>query len=409
MNFKYEIGDCFSDSKRKILIIGREFRLKEKTKNGKRYNRNEKYYKYRCLLCGNEDWIVEYAVNGKNQKIGCNVCGDMPKKLVQGKNDITATAPWMVKYFIGGEEEASHYFQYQKIKVDMRCPFCGRLHRNRMIGSVCNNHNLTCQCQDGWSYPNKFMFSFFEQLDVKFEVEKQFDWGGKYRYDLYIEYNGLKIICEQNGMQHYKNVPVFSGRNFKDEIVNDENKKKLALDNGIDEYIVLDCRYSTAHYIINSIWNSSLKSIFNLEDKEIDFALCDEFALKNIAKEVCKYKNIHPELNIETIAEIFHISYSTALKYIKIGSSYNWCVYSKDQNIKNRKYEHGHPSFKPIYCITLNQYFENSKIAQEKLSDQLNEKILIQGIQKSAREGKSYKNLLFKYVSWEEASKNRKD
>ena len=32
MNFKYEIGDCFSESKRKILIIGREFRLKEKNK-----------------------------------------------------------------------------------------------------------------------------------------------------------------------------------------------------------------------------------------------------------------------------------------------------------------------------------------------------------------------------------------
>ena len=50
------------------------------------------------------------------------------------------------------------------------------------------------------SYPNKFLFSFFEQLGANFTPEKTFDWSENRRYDDYIILpNGETLICENHG------------------------------------------------------------------------------------------------------------------------------------------------------------------------------------------------------------------
>ena len=394
--FKYNIGDTFVDNKRNLKIIDREHRPIKRNKGNISYISNRKFYKYKCLDCGNEDWIIEYAVDGVNQKIGCNACGSTPKKLVQGINDIPTTAPWMVKCFQGG-------FKYDKIRVNMICPDCGRIHKNKMIDSVCNNRKLTCPCQDSWSYPNKFMYAFFEQLGIEFTTEKIFDWANEYRYDIYLEYNGLKIICEQNGIQHYEESNIFGvRRSFEDEQLNDINKKNIAMKNGIDKYIVVDCKISSPEYIRQSIENSSLDNILCINYSDVNWELCDKFALSNLVKIVCDYRANHPHLSLEEISNYFHMSYCTALKYVKCGSKYGWCNYSKEENIKNRKYKHKHPSIKPIYCITSNEYFENTHEAEKVLTDKFNIPFLKQGIQKSARTNSPYKNMMFTYVSWDE-------
>ena len=40
-------------------------------------------------------------------------------------------------------------------------------------------------------------------MSISFEPEKVFDWSNNRIYDDYIEFNGLKIIVEQQGTQHY--------------------------------------------------------------------------------------------------------------------------------------------------------------------------------------------------------------
>ena len=70
----------------------------------------------------------------------------------------------------------------------MICPDCNRIHKNKLIHDVYNNGLLTCPCQDGWSYPNKFMYSLLEQIGVDFQAEKIFDWSDGRKYDDYIEY-----------------------------------------------------------------------------------------------------------------------------------------------------------------------------------------------------------------------------
>lgn len=402
-SFKYNIGDIFVDEKRNIKIIDREYRPIKKIKGNIYYISNRKFYKYECQCCGNQDWIIEYAIDGNKQKIGCNACGSSPKKLIHGINDITTTAPWMIPYFLGGYEEARKHFKYEKSRTDMVCPDCKRIHKNKMIETVCNNRKLTCPCQDSWSYPNKFMYAFFEKIEVEFTTEKVFDWAKEYRYDIYVEYNGLHIICEQNGIQHYEESNVFNTRrSLKDEQINDINKKCKAFKNGIDEYITIDCSISTPEYIKSSIESSNLDKIFNICYSDINWEECDKFALSNLVKVVCNYKNSHKELSLEEIANDFHMSYATILKYVKCGSKYGWCNYSKEESMKKRKYKHNHPSFKPIYCITTNDYFENTYEAEKELTKRFNIPILTQGIQKSARTGKSYKDMIFRYISWSE-------
>ena len=80
------------------MIIDRKYVDNVRFKDGKRYNEHRKYYKYKCLNCNNEDWVIEYTLND-SQHCGCNACCYPPKKLVQGINDIATTNPWMIKYF----------------------------------------------------------------------------------------------------------------------------------------------------------------------------------------------------------------------------------------------------------------------------------------------------------------------
>lgn len=396
-NFKYNIGDCFCDDKRQLQIIDKKYIQKQKTKKNVNYTSNQKFYKYKCLKCGNEDWIIEYAIEGK-QKIGCNACGSTPKKLVYGVNDITTTAPWMIKYFIGGENEARLHFKYEKKRIDMICPDCGRIHKNKLIETVCNNKRLSCPCQDGWSYPNKFMYSVFEQLGLNFETEKVFDWAKQYQYDAYICHNGLNIVCEYHGIQHYEESALFNNRrSLQAEIANDKTKQEMAMNNGIDVYIVIDCRVSSLDYIKTSILNSDINTIFNICYDDIDWQICDQFALSNLLKFVCDYKNKHNDLTLTEIAENLSLSYGTVLRYVQHGSKYGWCSYSKQESIEKIKYNNAR--YKPLYCKTLDIYYTNSEEAEKELLMVTGSKYYIQGIQRSARTGKPYKNLLFEYVS----------
>ena len=103
LKFQRAIGDKVDTFDRNLIIIDREIRPKIAHRNGKPYNVKQKFYKYRCLDCGNEDWSVEYAL-GEKMHCGCNACCYPPRKVVAGVNDVATTAPWMVKYFLNKED-----------------------------------------------------------------------------------------------------------------------------------------------------------------------------------------------------------------------------------------------------------------------------------------------------------------
>ena len=188
-DFKFNIGEIINSHGRNLKIIDQEYRPKTVYKNQRAYTNNQKFYKYKCLNCGNEGWIIEYSIE-KTQHCGCNACCIPPKKVVKGINDIATSANWMVKYF-QNIEDASRYTKYSKEVVNFVCPECGRVH-SKAIHNVMSNKGLSCICGDGFSYPNKFIYSMLEQLNIEFETEKRFEWSDNRIYDFYIEHNTKK-------------------------------------------------------------------------------------------------------------------------------------------------------------------------------------------------------------------------
>lgn len=399
---KYEIGDTISTFDRNLEITDKECRETIRYKNNKPYKNHRWYYKYKCLNCGNEDWIVDYSLSDY-QHCGCNACCIPPKKIVKGINDIATTNPWMIKYFVN-PDDATKYSKFSNARVDMKCPDCGRSHNKKKIGDVYHNKNLTCPCQDGWSYPNKFMYSLLEQIGVYFETEKFFDWSNNRLYDDYIEYDGLKIITEQHGQQHYFRQFNKNSRTVEEEIKNDKYKYDLALSNGIDRYFIIDSSTSTLEHMKDSIINSGLLVELDVDENIIDWLLCDKFATSNFAKQVCEYKNNHPYLLHTEIANNLHISYGTVSKYLTKGLKLGWCNYDRYDDLKTKR-DNGFmlTNQRPIHCISNGKYYRGSREFVEEYEKEYGKKLDARNI-RHVCEGKRnhVNNLKFEYITQEE-------
>lgn len=394
--FQREIGDKVDTFDRNLIIIDREIRPKIAHRNGQPYNVKQKFYKYRCLDCGNEDWSVEYAL-GEKMHCGCNACCYPPRKVVAGVNDVATTAPWMVKYFLN-KEDAQKYTKFSRASADFICPDCGRKY-NKPVANVGAAKTLACVCGDGVSYPNKYMFSLLEQLDIEFEREKSFFWSNAKKYDFYIENGGNKIIIEMNGEQHYSKPINPKARTLEEEQENDRYKRKIAFENGIDKYFSINCSESDGDFIKNNIIKSGLLESLNVSEEQINWKECDEFATSNLVKTVCEYKKANPHLTISEIAKHFKTAYGVAQNYIKKGAKLGWCTYdiNESRQILESQNRIDHRQ-KPIYCITNDTYYRSSGVAEKSLSTP-RQTFYSRQIRKSIQREQNYLNHKFIYIT----------
>lgn len=321
-SFKVELSTHFNDNNRDLIITGMEYRS---NCNGV----NLKWYKYKCNKCKYEGWIEESHLMTKQG--GCSCC--VGRTVVKGINDLATTHPWMIKFFCNEIDTHSNTAS-SHTKVKVRCPDCGRIRDKKInISEIKRYNSINCSCKDGKSYPEKFMFSIMEQLGEDFiqQLNKSdFDWCEKYKYDFYIK--KLNLIIETNGIQHYEETSFKITLKEQKDI--DDYKRKLALSQNISDYISLDCRYSDKEYIKNSILNSTLKNYFDLNN--IDWNKADEFATKNLIKEVCEYYEKYKNIKLKKdIATNFKISVDALLKYLHKGNELGWCIYEK-YNEKSR-------------------------------------------------------------------------
>lgn len=213
-------------------------------------------------------------------------------------------------------------------KISMICSDCGR--QKVMSPNVLfKTHSLGCICSDGVSYPNKFMYAMLNQLGVVYQPEYTPKWSNNKRYDIYIPL--LNCIIENHGGQHYQNTFRHSNsRTFEEEQENDNYKEKLAINNGITEYIVLDCRQSDCDWIKNSIINSGLSDIFDLSI--IDWIQCQKFACSNLVKMAAELWNNGFE--VYTIAKEMCMSKNTIVRYLKRAAKCGMCDYTKENSYK---------------------------------------------------------------------------
>lgn len=327
--FKIEMGQIFKDDKRDLVTTNREYRDRVDNKG------NNKYYKYTCNVCGwTEGWILEGNLIGK-RKHGCSCCRGYT--VVEGINDIPTTAPWMVKYFQGGYDEAKLYTKSCSKKIIPICPDCKRIKSKSIsINELYGRKSIGCTCGDGISYSEKFMISLLDQLNIKYIhqlTKTTFEWCDNYRYDFYIP--NLDMIIETHGRQHYKQVKGFY-KTLEEEQKNDELKEQLAKENGVEHYIVIDCRESSMKWIKNNIMGNKLNDFFDLS--VIDWSRCEMFAIdSNKVKEVCDYWNSKEEWETTVdLGRMFNCDYATIDSYLIKGENQGWVRNYKEIKEKSR-------------------------------------------------------------------------
>lgn len=340
-NFKINIGETFKDDKRNITIIDRKYKY-----YNNKTNRKFKFYQYKCNECGwDEGWIDEYNLL---KGIGCSCCKG--KIVVKGINDISTTNPELIKYFVNTEEAYTHSIGSDK-KVLCKCPCCG--YEKEISISNLYYQGISCPiCSDGFSYPEKFMVNFLNQLKQNNQLNdfiyqytsKNNKWCGKYKYDFYFIKNEESYIIETHGIQHYeKSFKKIDSKTLEEEQENDKIKFELAIDNGIklENYITIDCRKSDLEHIKNNIINSKLNEIFDLS--KINWIEIGQYSEKSLVKEVCNYWYIHNNINnagltTKDLEKVFKLGKTTIIRYLKKGTKLGWCYYNpKEEMNKNNK------------------------------------------------------------------------
>lgn len=391
--FKINIGEEIRDNGRNLNIIDRKYNY---VKYNNHSGQNLKLYKYHCNKCGNEDWMEESnLMKGKS----CNVCCVPSKKVLQGYNDIATTDPWMIDLGVS-EEDAKTHTHTSAENVMVTCPVCGRRKKSK-ICNIYNRKSINCSCGDGVSYPEKFLISLLDQLEIKYQHDNY--WIKDKRYDFYFELNNKKYIIETHGQQHYENktFEYVGGRNLDEEQQNDLYKKQLALNNGINEYIVLDCRESNLELIKNSVLQSKLNNVFDLS--KIDWLKCEEFALSNRVKEICDYWNNKKEWeNVKDLSKIFNLNRNTIVIYLKKGTKLNWCKYNAQEESHKGRIKTGITKRKPVKilkddkCIGI---FESISELAEQSEKLFGVKLLNSEIGSVCNgKRKTHKGFTFKYV-----------
>lgn len=346
-----KVCDGDEDNKKTINMKFKDKNIKlieeVKTKNDK--------HKLICLVCGQiwESNLQNILRKGK----GCPVCAN--KKVVKGINDIATTHPHLVKYFVNKEDAYKYSYGNGKKRVPIKCLNCGNIKYLSMNDLTRRySEGFRCsKCSDGTSYPEKFIMNILGQLDVEFKSQYSPKWIKPKKYDFYIK--DLNMIIETHGKQHYSDKTSFKicgGRTLEEEQANDKYKREIALANGIKHYIELDCRESNMEWIKNSILNSKLSELFDIN--KIDWTSCAEFANSNRVKEVCEYWNNRKD--DETTSDVgrkFDLDRSSIVTYLKKGTKLRWCNYDpKEESFKSSS-KSGKASGKNVMML-----FENGDV-----------------------------------------------
>lgn len=304
--------------------------------------------------CGHEFLAFpQIAFCRKDKEIGCPYCSG--HRVLIGFNDLWTTHPELSKQLIN-PEDGYKYTENSNKKIYWKCDSCGELiyqspNKITTKKSFCNN------CNNVRSYGEKFILSLLDQLHEIYIKEKKFDWSDNKIYDFYLpEYN---CIIEVHGKQHYSNSDFsgLGGRTYIEEQENDEYKKKLALKNGIGEYVIIDCRKSDIDWVRKNILKSILPTLLNFNKSDIDWNICHKSSLMNTTKSICKaYSN--GETNVNNLSELFGYSRNSILSKLKHGTVLGWCNYNSDDRKRERDQNNGkrviETMSKPVIKMDLN-------------------------------------------------------
>lgn len=311
---------------------------------------------HRCLKegCGHE-WYARPSgiMNGG----GCPVCSGH----IIGNPPLYKNSIWsqpVYKSFFEEyltEEQMKTHTPKSNHKVEATCPICKR--RKEIYLNHLWDSGLGCVCNDNKSYPEKFLYNLFEQVGIEFNIQYCPLWAEKKKYDFYID--SIDCIVETHGGQHYR------GWNHSDSDVlrqqkNDDYKRDMALKNNIRYYIEINCMKSDVNFIKKNIVDSGLLDLLNINEDDIDWNKCNEFASHSLVSTVADLWNAG--FSIKKIKAKTKLSDSTIVKYLKIAAEIELCDYSQEESKRRSIIKEGErPNATPVYCLELNKVFSTVK------------------------------------------------
>lgn len=211
----------------------------------------------------------------------------------------------------------------------IKCEKCGYKSKKRIsLDRLVLRINNGCErCSDGISICEKFIINVLTSINVDFFTQYSPKWAGRKRYDFYIPSENM--IIETHGLQHYEEVMKWV--NLESQQENDKYKKQLAFNNGIEKYIVIDCRKNSLDWLKDNTFKE-LKNIFDLND--IDWQNIYLKSLRNNLVESCKMWNLG--YGISRIAQEFNLTKETVSRYLKKGKELGICDYNKNESCRRR-------------------------------------------------------------------------
>ena len=280
-------------------------------------------------------------------------------------NMIDDVAPWMIQFFQGGIEEAQEYAIGSSVHRIFQCPDCKQLkEKPKRICDLYKNRSIGCICKDHKSYPEKFMKSLLDQLNIVYIWGFAAQWLKGYKsskypalFDFYLPEFAL-VIEMDGGIGHGKRS--WRDRNDAgDSLVKDEWKDKRASEHGIEVIRVNSDKSSLEHLRLHITTSLADK----LDLRNVDWLTCDEYAVKNIAKVVCQFYEQDKSVGVLSVARHFGMDKSTVRKYLIQGTRFGWCTYSKSESLMYRELNklkiqnERHVTFVNNVC----QYYETHK------------------------------------------------
>lgn len=278
---------------------------------------------FHCEKCGLD---FKNTWGGISSGKGCHYCSNQK---ICVYTSLFTKRPDLIK-FLKNKEEAHNIFPKSTKKVETKCPECG--YERFISTSVLNYRGFSCpQCSGGMSTPQKFCREVLVSLNINFISEKRFTWAKNKRYDFFIP--SLNMIIETHGIQHY--IENKRGVSLQQQQENDILKERLAKENGIENYIVIDCRYSTFEWLLNN-FKRELIDYFDLNS--INWDNIWEGSQSSLLLKICRrWESREKHENTRHIAKEMKLHRSTIIKYLKIGAKMNKCTYTTWKEDKNDK------------------------------------------------------------------------
>ena len=403
VDFKYNIGDVINN----LTIISRDW---TNYYDNKKHSRSRKIYGYKCNICGHKGTKRE----GRVAITGCKKCC---QKIIEEDNSIWTTHKYLVDDFGLDEEFAKTHSYGQFEKGRFICPDCGNPIYN-YPNVVIKTKSLGCPCGDGFSRPSKYVKNMLTQLKnngyiINYNQEVKKYWNTyinsknkvsqAYTDFTIITLDNREIPIEVDGEFHRRDNDM-SGQTKEYSVYIDNQKDKNWLINTGEETI----RISDEGDFKTNILNSKLIKLFPDLEEIINWEECAKFSMTSLKVEVCKMWNEGKK--VLEIADIYNLSKSTIINYLKQGAEAGLCNYNPKKEMErsfgNRK--------KPIKMFDKDDIllgiFESASYLSRKSEELFGIKLKSSNISKSSNNnGKLYKGYKFKKATkeeYEEAVKN---